>query len=89
MFGMGAARPQKHAGGMLLSRSAHKGRGIIRVDLADFHASVNIRLIDLLDPAAAAVVTAGAEFAFRPAGAPYGLVDDPLPLLPGRVPDQK
>ena len=49
-----------------------KWRGVFLVDLGDLLFSVDIRLIECLDPASAAIVTAGAELAFRAAAAPQG-----------------
>ena len=55
------------------------------VDLADLLFAINVWLIYRIDPSASAVVAPGAEFTIDPAVAPQGLMDDPFPLLSGRI----
>ena len=46
------------------------------VDFSNFLYSVDVGLVDALDPAAAAIIAAGTEFAVNAACAPQGLVND-------------
>ena len=64
-------------------------RGVVlRIDFPDFLYAIDIGLVDALNAAPAAVVTAGAELAVAAARAPQRLVDDLLPLFPCSVLDQ-
>ena len=61
---------------------------VLRIDFPDFLYAIDIGLVDALNAAPAAVVTAGAELAVDAARAPQRLVDDLLPLFPCSVLDQ-
>ena len=50
--------------------SPNKRGIVVFIDLPDFFQPVDIRLIDIFNPSAAAVVAAGAEFAVNPTGTP-------------------
>ena len=64
-------------------------RGQGGADLSDPLFPVDVWLIEAVDSAVAPVIAAGAEFALRTAAAPQRSPDDLLPLLPGRILDQK
>ena len=68
---------------------SHERGPVLGVDLRDLLFPVDVRLIQAVDPAAAPVVAAGAEFTLRPAAAPQRTADDLLPLLPGRILNHK
>ena len=61
---------------------------VLRIDLADFLLSVDIRLINGFNHSASAVITAGAEFAVYTAKAPQSLMNDLLTLLARSILDQ-
>ena len=68
---------------------SHERGPVFRVDLSDLLFPIDVGLVEAVDPAAAPVVAARAEFALCPAATPQGLSHDLLPLLPGRVLNQK
>ena len=70
------------------SALSNEGSPVFGVDLRDLLFSIDVRLIQAVDPAAAHVVAAGAELALRPTSAPQRLSDDLFPFLPGRILDQ-